>query len=94
MTTGRRAGHSATRPAGQVRALDRADHRRLHRRPLPDLLRGVRPADADAGLRPVGQRQRLARHRRPDRELLAVLPPDVPREHQGGRRGASGTCWA
>ena len=36
-----------------VRALGGPDHRRLHRRPLPDLPRRVRPADADPAQRPV-----------------------------------------
>ena len=41
--------------AGPVRALGGADHRRLHRRPLPDLLRRGRPADADpAASDPLG----------------------------------------
>ena len=38
--------------AGPVRALGRADHRRLHHRPLPQLPRRGRPADGDPDERP------------------------------------------
>ena len=41
---------AAARP---VRPLGGADHRRLHRGPLPDLLRRVRPADAHPAQRPL-----------------------------------------
>ena len=49
MLTVRRAGDPAPRPAQPVRPLARADHRRLHLRPLPDLPRRVRPADVHPG---------------------------------------------
>ena len=57
MATGVGERHPATGAAQPVRALGRADHRRLHRRPLPDLLRRVRPADPDPAQRPVQQRR-------------------------------------
>ena len=55
----------------------------LRHRPLPELPRRGRPADADPPQRPVQHRRELPRHRQPGAELLAVLPPDVPGGHQG-----------
>ena len=49
--------------AQPLRALGRADHRRLHHRPLPELPRRGRPADGDLDERPDVQRQQPARHR-------------------------------
>ena len=79
----------AARP---VRALGRADHRGLHRGPLPDLLRRVRPADAHPAQRPVQPRRQLPRHRRPAGQLLALDAPDVPGGEQGRLPWRSATC--
>ena len=79
----RRAGAVATPAAQPVRVLPDPDRGRLHRRPLPELLRRGRDPDTGPGERPAEQRQQHPRHRRTRRALLAVVPPDVPGEHEG-----------
>ena len=96
MATGVSSDTRAPDAARPVRALGGADHRRLHRGPLPDLLRRVRPADADPAQRPVQPRQRLPRHRATCRSttgsrchptFLAVMQGRRRRARPRARRG-------
>ena len=84
--TGVGPGTRRRRAAQPVRALDRADHRRLHRRPLPDLPGRGRPADADPGQRPVQQRQQPVRHRATwSVNYWLSYHPTAAGHHQGAR---------
>ncbi len=58
MATGVEHGSRPPYAAGPVRALGGADHHRLHRGALPELLRRGRPADDRQAQRPDGQRLR------------------------------------